>query len=70
MIVGLLNGSTYNMVLIKSFIPLENTLGISLKFPLIIFKHKYYNESASKGGFNAHNSYNTTPNDHISDLKL
>lgn len=35
-----------------------------------MFNAKKCNDSALKGGYNAHNSYNITPNDHISVMNV
>ena len=67
-ILGLLLGSTYNNYDINYLILVENLSGIGLYYPLTILSANPCNDSALNGGFNAHNSYNIIPNDHISVL--
>lgn len=66
---GLLFGSTFNIFEIRILNSFEKQDGIGLYWALTIFIDRVAILFPSKGIFRQHISYNSTPNDQISDLK-
>lgn len=69
-ILNLFLESTTKIFAIKFLSSLEYIYGIWRYTPLHILIPNDTIDSPSNGYFNAHNSYNNIPNDHISDLWL
>lgn len=67
---GLYYGFFLNIYFNSFWIYGEYFLDMSLGYSLDIFLARSNMLSPLKGYSNVHNSYNTHPNDHISDLKL
>ena len=67
---GLLSGSILSIAESKFGIPYPKWAGTSGYFPTIIFLANWCKLWALNGGCRALISYNKTPNDQISDLKL